>query len=356
MSVVNFERHDLTHVHTYRDRNGSPMFYRARFQSSKEGKTFRPLHVDEHGDWRRGEPKIVPKPLYRLPELHSVADGVVFIVEGELCADRLAALGLTVTTSGSATSAAACDWTPLRDRSCVVWPDNDEPGQRYGAAVADALAKAGAADIRLVDIQVLGLNEHGDCVDWLAANPAALATEVLRLPSVAPETHGPKATLTPASAIECRPINWLWRGWLACGKFCLLAGAPGVGKSTVAMNFAAIVSCGGKWPDGSIAPSGNVLIWSGEDSPDDTLVPRLRAAGANLERVFFVDGVADTDGSRAFDPASDIGAPSVQARRLGNVALIVCDPVVARLTADSHKTLSKTCIAPLVDLPKVGMR
>ena len=56
-------------------------------------------------------------------------------------------------------------------------------------------------------------------------------------------------------------------------------------KTTTAMDFAATVTVGGQWPDGSPASAGNVLIWSGEDAIDDTLLPRFMAAGGDRTRV-----------------------------------------------------------------------
>ena len=50
-----------------------------------------------------------------------------------------------------------------------------------------------------------------------------------------------------------------------------MAGAPGTGKTTAAGALAATLSIGGRWPDGSRSPVGDALIWSGEDSPADTL-------------------------------------------------------------------------------------
>src|SRR5208283_5916291 len=96
-----------------------------------------------------------------------------------------------------------------------------------------------------------------------------------------------KMGLTCASSINPEPISWLWKGWLARGKMHIIAGQPGTGKTTIAMKMAAAVSAGGRWPDGSVAKQGNVIIWSGEDDPADTLVPRLETSGADLSRIFF---------------------------------------------------------------------
>jgi Mrp family chromosome partitioning ATPase len=84
-----------------------------------------------------------------------------------------------------------------------------------------------------------------------------------------------KPILTPSSEIEPEPIAWLWRHWLARGMVHLLAGQPGVGKSTLAYKLAATISTGGSFPDGSRADAGNVVIWSGDDSAKHTIVPKL---------------------------------------------------------------------------------
>lgn len=165
----------------------------------------------------------------------------------------------------------------------------------------------------------------------------------------APQTHS--VELRCALDIPIVPIRWLWKGWLARGKFHLLAGAPGTGKTTIAMRLAASVSNGGQWPDGTSAPAGSVLIWSGEDDPGDTLVPRLKAAGAELSNVHFISDAYCGGNLRAFDPAQDIPALVRKAKHIGNLSLIVCDPVVNAVSGDSHKnTEVRRALGPLVEM------
>jgi putative DNA primase/helicase len=89
-------------------------------------------------------------------------------------------------------------------------------------------------------------------------------------------------SLVRASDVSPEPINWLWNGWLAAGKMHVFGGAPGTGKTTISMGLAATVTNGGRWPDGTRSVIGNVVIWSGEDDPADTLIPRLVGARLNL--------------------------------------------------------------------------
>jgi len=158
--------------------------------------------------------------------------------------------------------------------------------------------------------------------------------------------------LLTGSDIHPEPISWLWDGWLAQGKLHILAGAPSTGKTTIALALAAIITTGGRWPDGSQAEIGDVVIWSGEDDPQDTLVPRLIACGANVSRVHFVHGVNDEDGDRSFDPAKDATMLRDAVLRMRRkVSLLIVDPVVSAVAGDSHKNAEvRRALQPLVDI------
>jgi putative DNA primase/helicase len=157
--------------------------------------------------------------------------------------------------------------------------------------------------------------------------------------------------LLSANEMKPEPIRWLWYGWLAQGKLHILAGAPGQGKTTIVLAFASTVSVGGRWPDGTRCPAGNVLIWSGEDDPQDTLLPRLLAMGANAQRIHFITGARVNGEVLPFDPARDIGRLAAEAQRIGDVRMLMVDPVVSAVAGDSHKnTEVRRALQPIVDL------
>ena len=157
--------------------------------------------------------------------------------------------------------------------------------------------------------------------------------------------------LTCGSDLTPEPVQWLWPNWLALGKLHILAGAPGQGKTTIAMAMAATVTIGGRWPDGKKCEAGNVLIWSGEDDPADTLLPRLLAAGGDRSKVFFISGAKIAGEVEPFDPARDMGYLLAAVQKIGGIKMLIVDPVVSAVTGDSHKnTEVRRALQPLVDL------
>jgi len=153
--------------------------------------------------------------------------------------------------------------------------------------------------------------------------------------------------------VESKPISWLWPGRIALGKLTLLAGDPGLGKSTLALDIAARVSCGASWPDVSdVSAPGRVLIATAEDALDDTVRPRLEAVGANLVNIVAVKSIRTREGERGFSLEVDLRALERKVAALEGLRLLVIDPVTAFLGAtDSHKNSDvRGILAPLATL------
>ena len=91
---------------------------------------------------------------------------------------------------------------------------------------------------------------------------------------------GPSVILVRASEIAPENIEWIWPGFIARRRVTGLVGYPGMGKSQVAIDFAATVSTGRNWPGATASGNrGRVIILSAEDDAADMIVPRLIAAG-----------------------------------------------------------------------------
>jgi hypothetical protein len=82
-----------------------------------------------------------------------------------------------------------------------------------------------------------------------------------------------------------REIAWLWPGVIPKGMLSLIGGKQGLGKSFLICDLAARVSSGQPMPDGTIHAPGKVLLLAREDDASCVLLPRLRAAKADLSRV-----------------------------------------------------------------------
>jgi putative DNA primase/helicase len=168
------------------------------------------------------------------------------------------------------------------------------------------------------------------------------------------EAGKPETFLVKASEIKPEPLSWVWKYWLARGKLHIIAGAPGGGKTTAYLSFAAIISSGGTWPDGTRATAGNVLIWTGEDGHADTIIPRLIRMGADLRRIFIVRSHREANGkTRAFNPAIDMESLREKAATIeGGIDFVFLDPVVAAVpvTRNSDKNAeTRVGLAPFVD-------
>jgi len=145
-----------------------------------------------------------------------------------------------------------------------------------------------------------------------------------------------------AADITPEPVEWLWPGRVALGKLTLIGGEPGLGKSQVAIAMAAAITTGGELPcrEGR-ALKGKVVILSAEDGVADIIVPRLMAAGADREHVQIIRAVKDP-GRRGFNLGADLDLLEKEIARLGDVRLVIIDPISSYLGSkvDSHVNAS----------------
>jgi len=201
-------------------------------------KQFRPFHRSASA-WVMSDPPGM-LPLFRLPELIARQSEIVFLVEGEKCVCELETLGFLVTTSAhGAKSPHKTDWHPLAGREVVILPDNDKEGRTYAQTVAEILMRLSPpAVVKIVELP--GLPEKGDCVDWLDARvgrtPEDITAELLAVVKNAAVTRqiqsdegesseSPEATQT--FPLHCLPPNCTAMARAVCETVRVLESLPG---------------------------------------------------------------------------------------------------------------------------------
>ena len=144
--------------------------------------------------------------------------------------------------------------------------------------------------------------------------------------------------LVSPGEIRERPTCWLWSDRIPLGTITTLDGDPCSGKSTTTCDLAARVTTGRAMPecDKSIPPAGVVLLQA-EDSLGTTVLPNLRAAGADMDRI------------RLFDKSLFVGQPLVLPDDLPlietavadiHAKLVVIDPLTAFLGGNANSDMS----------------
>lgn len=222
--------------------------------------------------------------------------GPVYVCEGEkdvLTAQRVYGAAAVTQSGGSNNNPSKADWTVLEGRDVVVVRDNDEPGRKRAEQVRAYLEglKQSPASVQVVDVA-----EGSDLSDHVAAGHGL--DELA--PVTAAETPSRRISLIPAAGVRTEQLDWLLDNWVPRRSMTLLAGREGLGKSTIACGIAAQATRGEL-----NGPPMNVAYLNTEDSRSITVKPRLEAAGADLDRVFFIDVTTETGNTGALNLPGD---------------------------------------------------
>jgi hypothetical protein len=158
------------------------------------------------------------------------------------------------------------------------------------------------------------------------------------------------------SSFKTSAVVWLWNNRFALGKIGLIGGLPDRGKGLITSDIMARVTTGSSWPcSEGVAPLGNVLLFTAEDDIEDTVKPRLMAAGADLDRIEVVQMVAQRGGKpRMFNLVEDLPLLRAKIAAVGNVKLVVIDPLSAYVGVgkiDSYRSTDvRGVLGPLKEL------
>lgn len=140
-----------------------------------------------------------------------------------------------------------------------------------------------------------------------------------------------KGTFTfPAATIERRPVEWLWKKHIPYAMISIIAGWPEKGKSMLATRIAADVSQ--EYP---------VIYSQREDHWAETMVPRLEAAGANMDNIH---------GWKRMLLPNDLRALRSEIEELGAM-LVIMDPAASHTRNSIYNTSAiRDAFDPLEDI------
>lgn len=170
-------------IYPYRNTEGALLGYVLRWDATTERdkKEFSWLIFCESDKgaraWRwQGFPE--PRPLYGLEYLPQYPSAPALICEGEKAADaarKLLPEYVVVTWPGGSKAAAKADYSELRGRAVLLWPDADRPGKAAMETAAKALLKTGVTNLQRLNLKELEtarglgvLPEGYDAADLLA--------------------------------------------------------------------------------------------------------------------------------------------------------------------------------------------
>lgn len=164
-----------------------------------------------------------------------------------------------------------------------------------------------------------------------------------------------RAAVTWASSIEPEPVVWAWAegdaGRIPAGSLSVAAGREGTGKSSFGIWLAAQITRG-RLPGSFYGTPRPVFYVAMEDSWRHTLVPRLTAAGADLDLVGQFEVVSNLGDELVLSLPSDNALLEAE-MVANNVALVVIDPLMSVIGAkiDTHRERDvRTALDPLAKL------
>jgi putative DNA primase/helicase len=306
--------------------------------------------------------RAIPYGLWTLPilfEANGIDTSIITLVEGEsdtitLAYSGIPALGISGAPHGWKDRFAKLPALEKAKRILVV----QEPGDAGQKFVQKVAASFPAGKVWVVQLPAKDPSElwvkSATAEQFVTAWDKAVAEATV----VGPAPESGEYTVEKLSSIVPKPLTWLWPGRIPKGKLTVFAGNPGVGKGLATCSLAAIATTGGMFPDEPICDRDpiEVLMMFCEDDAEDTVVPRLMAAGADLTRISRIKanvvGADSTKSERelAFDTDLKILKHFLAANP--SVKLVIVDPVSSYLgrTKPNDEQEVRRVLVPLADL------
>ena len=243
----------------YKDAAGTVLVRVYRYDTDK-GKEFRPYDVKT-----KFYKAPNPRPLYNQPGM--IKAETVILVEGEKCAQTLIDQGLCATTAMNGANAPLdkTDWSPLRGKHLILWPDHDKPGQDYANRLLGKLKTLDLLSLSRVmipedkpegwdaaDAHLEGVDLEAFLKDQVReVSGEAFEETGLDHPSEgdfsSAEEQDPASGFTVGQLLDNQaplPDDWIGPRILTPGGLLVFGGAPKVGKTDMMLSWLSHMAAG----------------------------------------------------------------------------------------------------------------
>ncbi len=182
------KENNLDSIHSYRDKNGYIIGHTIRLiNKENSSKQVMPISYCHNSFLKKSEWRLKAfaddngnKPIYGMEKLYR--DKVTLIVEGEKTADKAEILlpdYNVISWLGGAGNADKVDWSILKDREVVIWPDNDLAGFIAAKTIINRLNSITHSidKVSIVDIESLNLPQKWDLADEM---PSGITIDMIK--------------------------------------------------------------------------------------------------------------------------------------------------------------------------------
>lgn len=343
-SIKDLEQY-MTCSWNYYDENNQVIVIVYRYDPPEGKKEYRPFDVKKLSF---GEPDI--RPLYNIPGI--LKSDKVILVEGEKCAEALMEQGITATTTmfGANAPIEKTDWSPLKGKHVIIWPDNDESGEKYAEKATKKLVDIGVASLSIVKIPqnkprgwdaADGIQENINVSDFIESNLRKIIIKpILNILDWSVERFiGP----VPEQ-------RFLVEGLFPLGVTSILAAMGDTGKGMLLLDLALKVASDMDQLCGFgplVTEHGSVVIFSAEDDTGE-VHRRLERLDPQCKRLkykdrLFIVPLPNVSGSftilknvrgKIVEISSEFESVMKQLNKIKDLKLIVFDPLASFIHAD----------------------
>lgn len=246
-----------------------PDGYTARYENEDGKKAIIPFFkpTEQEGVYRPGFLLKDNRALYNKELIAQYPKANILVVEGEKCADYANNVitdkndFIAASWPGGCNAITKADWTPLKGRSVVLWPDYDRPGVEAMTKLAEILSGMDC-EISVIDPSVLGLGGGGDIADiadvsidnLIFDSPKTLDRLLADFDSAKKEKESEtKKEESIARVVVVDLMDFIAEklpppehmlGWVTTRSLNLIYALQGVGKTHVALNIAYAIASG----------------------------------------------------------------------------------------------------------------